>query len=152
MAAERRTINDVVLCQYCRKKFQTSNAQMHKINHGIDCEMFCSKSCADNAHRERMIKDGNPNWKGGAEVYTAEFKKVIGPKVKKKDGGKCVVCGSRRQLVCHHIDENPRNNDLKNLVTLCRKDHSVLHKSNQNPFGWLKKYAERRESQFMISK
>src|SRR5690606_10512270 len=81
LAAERRTINDVVLCQYCRKKFQTSNAQMHKINHGIDCEMFCSKSCADNAHRERMIKDGNPNWKGGAEVYTAEFKKVIGPKV-----------------------------------------------------------------------
>lgn len=51
-------------------------------------------------------------------------------KVYQRDGGKCVVCGSRNGIEQHHI--NPRSKlgegSIDNLVTLCKQCHYVkLH-------------------------
>lgn len=38
----------------------------------------------------------------------------------------CAHCGRAAQMV-HHRDENPRNNSLENLASLCRDCHERLH-------------------------
>lgn len=52
-----------------------------------------------------------------------------------RDGRKCVQCGTPRVLVLHHIDGKgkgvPRaeqNHALDNLLTLCNRCHSELHR------------------------
>lgn len=54
-----------------------------------------------------------------------------------RDGFKCTECGATENLVVHHIDESRKtgqlNNDLENLVTLCRKCHSERHGFTGNP-------------------
>lgn len=48
-----------------------------------------------------------------------------------RDGYKCTKCGTSKSLVVHHIDESRKtgnmNNNLSNLVTLCRKHHAEVH-------------------------
>ena len=39
----------------------------------------------------------------------------------------CKNCGKTRNIDRHHIDENPLNNSLENLVDLCRSCHSIEH-------------------------
>jgi len=47
-------------------------------------------------------------------------------KVLKRDNFRCRLCGYAF-LEVHHIDRNPENNNLDNLVTLCRKCHFEIH-------------------------
>lgn len=48
--------------------------------------------------------------------------------------GECRRCGSDTQLVVHHSDGNngkmgkPLNNDIDNLVVLCRSCHAKIHR------------------------
>ena len=45
------------------------------------------------------------------------------------DGYKCRMCGSAKNLVVHHITyENAPNEDMFDLVTLCKACHNELHK------------------------
>lgn len=43
----------------------------------------------------------------------------------KKD--KCEWCGSKKNLCVHHIDGNRYNNDLSNLITVCKRCHQNHH-------------------------
>ena len=50
----------------------------------------------------------------------------------KQDNWSCQQCGSKENLIIHHIDGQGRNsknpnNSLDNLITLCRSCHSRLH-------------------------
>ena len=45
-------------------------------------------------------------------------------KVKKN---KCEWCNSQKNLLVHHKDENRKNNNLDNLITLCKSCHQKLH-------------------------
>ena len=53
---------------------------------------------------------------------------------KKRDGFACCICGRTTKLVVHHIDDQGKtrvsrpNNDLNNLITLCRSCHSAITK------------------------
>lgn len=56
-----------------------------------------------------------------------------------RDGYKCTSCESTKQLDVHHIDksgqtENP-NNELSNLVTLCKPCHQLQHKHDRGRTG-----------------
>jgi hypothetical protein len=74
--------------------------------------------------------------------------------VLRRDGFKCRVCGATDNLVVHHSDGNGRgtktpNNDIRNLVTLCRRHHAEAHsfwdpklKWRRGIDGWAKKYAK----------
>ena len=60
---------------------------------------------------------------------------MILSEVRNRDQRKCVVCGKNeiqlsQQLVVHHMDHNSLNNEISNLVSLCRHCHGLLHKSN----------------------
>lgn len=61
--------------------------------------------------------------------YGSEFDSSLREQVRFRDGYKCQVCGmsqleNGRQLDCHHIDYNKRNNILSNLIALCRSCHT----------------------------
>ena len=70
---------------------------------------FCSLSCA-NARR-----------KGGDKYVTHLFhaRKMLGPE--------CEGCGTKERLQVHHVDLNPRNNQLENIQTLCVSCHASWH-------------------------
>lgn len=44
-----------------------------------------------------------------------------------RDKNKCLRCGSEERLEIHHIDENPANNSINNLIILCRTCHRPFH-------------------------
>jgi hypothetical protein len=46
-----------------------------------------------------------------------------------RDKNKCLLCGSKKMIIIHHIDHNNKNNDINNLVTLCRRCHPRIHYS-----------------------
>lgn len=52
--------------------------------------------------------------------------------VRARDKNKCTKCGEkdRSKLVVHHKDKNRYNNDMGNLVTLCRACHGLEHREN----------------------
>lgn len=49
----------------------------------------------------------------------------------KESKGKCEVC-DRDAYCVHHLDESKDNHELKNLIVLCRKCHSVLHNGRKD--------------------
>ena len=60
-------------------------------------------------------------------------------KVMRKDGGRCFICNVRfdidKNLVnIHHIDFSPANNNLDNLVTLCRNCHLLVHREKNETY------------------
>lgn len=42
-------------------------------------------------------------------------------------GTECAWCGSTKSLLVHHLDENRYNNELSNLVTICKRCHQQHH-------------------------
>lgn len=72
--------------------------------------------------------------------YGTEFDSALKEQVRFRGGYKCQECGcpqieNGRQLDCHHIDYNKKNNVLNNLVALCHKCHT---KTNFNREYWIK--------------
>jgi len=49
-----------------------------------------------------------------------------------RDGGVCQKCGisrkSGKQIAIHHIDWNEKDNNLGNLVLLCKRCHNNIHR------------------------
>ena len=41
----------------------------------------------------------------------------------------CERCGAAKSLDVHHRDENPLNNELSNLMVLCRSCHMKMHRT-----------------------
>jgi len=40
----------------------------------------------------------------------------------------CLICGSQKNIVVHHKDENRLNNDISNLYVVCNSCHKKIHK------------------------
>ena len=66
-----------------------------------------------------------------ADGYPLAFKDIK-PRIRTRDNYICTECGKTteendREMDVHHIDENKMNNDLSNLILLCRSCHMKLH-------------------------
>lgn len=48
-----------------------------------------------------------------------------------KKGESCRICGNKIDLQIHHIDENRENNQMSNLIILCRSCHSKQHRGKE---------------------
>lgn len=106
-------------CLVCGKEFEVRQ-QYRK-------QKYCSEKCLNKS--EKLF--------GGKQERDLEYKNQIrfdGNKYKvlERDNYTCQVCGNTTQLVIHHKDEsgqcdNP-NNEIENLVTLCRRCHINIHK------------------------
>ena len=97
----------------------------------------------------RGFKKGNRpwNWLGGIsfEPYGLEFNNKLKEKIRKRDNYTCQECGKKQKelgykLHIHHIDYNKKNNQEKNLISLCRQCHL---KTNFNRKDWTKYFRKK---------
>lgn len=64
---------------------------------------------------------------------------VLAKQLKSLSGYKCEGCGKKvdskesRSLVLHHIDRDEYNNEIENLIILCRQCHRDRHCER----GWI---------------
>ena len=92
------------------------------------------RSWWDEFGRENWGGTNNPNWKGGpvdVPYNTLEWRKAAGS-ARKRDYNTCQDCNQyedqpKNRLEVHHIDGDPWNHNLNNLVTLCAHCHRLEH-------------------------
>ena len=53
-------------------------------------------------------------------------------KVLERDHHQCQICKYSKKIIVHHINENPKDNRLDNLVVLCQICHVVVERINAN--------------------
>jgi len=71
-----------------------------------------------------------------------ELKKEL----KKLYGKRCAYCEGREHIQIHHLDRNPRNNVLENLMPLCIWCHIAEHPNNAtHMIEWVMRKDERKE-------
>ena len=91
-----------VICAQCETAF---TAWRHEIN-----RKFCSLKC--------KLEYG--------KLHTIDMARLR-DMAYDRDKGRCVDCDSRRFTEIHHINGNPRDCHLDNLITLCKKCHIHRH-------------------------
>lgn len=110
--------------------FKARSLRMKKNNPSKNPEI--NKRANETKKRNNKLFNRHPwNWKGGIsrnKLYTKkEWIKII-KKIYKRDNWNCQICGNHGGLLnCHHIDQNPLNNSLNNLITLCPTCHAKIH-------------------------
>lgn len=94
---------------------------------------FCSIACK----WKIMRAENHPGWKGGGiEKYPPGWKESLRAAIRDREGHRCFTCSKEQifpALCVHHIDYNPDNLKLSNLVALCRSCHN---KTNHNRHIW----------------
>lgn len=110
-------------------------------------EKFKNRKCPWNKGKPRSylvrlaISKANSGEKNGAwcggkrlEKYGIGFNRYLKQKIRKRDNYRCQECNkSDYNLDIHHIDYNKKNNNLNNLISLCKSCHS---KTNFNRINW----------------
>jgi 5-methylcytosine-specific restriction endonuclease McrA len=112
---------------------QESRAKLSKSKTGVPLsdEHRHAISAGSKPENNRFWIDGRSKEKSGKD-YNYEFTSCLKTTVKKRDGSVCTSCkhdGSIYALHVHHVDFDKTNNTLDNLITLCNKCHSRLHRS-----------------------
>lgn len=81
-----------------------------------------------------VVGPDHPSWNPEREYHGTRANRDM---ARERDDYTCQDCGitdeeyhNDIQLDVHHIDRDPHNHDLDNLVTLCRSCHMQRHKSN----------------------
>jgi hypothetical protein len=108
----------------CGKEITVRGSSLTSGN-GKSCGCLHSELAKISA-KEMGTRYGGWNWKGGINKYPKRWEeiRVI---IKQRDGNKCVFCHKHEHLNVHHIDENPKNCEFTNLVTVCKSCHGKLH-------------------------
>ena len=97
--------NDTLRCPVCKKKHASYKTMLSRKKHHPEIEMGVgSGNSYKNKHRAL-----------GIQTYRRAKKT------------KCEWCGSTNNLLVHHLDENRYNNNIDNLITLCKRCHQNLH-------------------------
>lgn len=65
----------------------------------------------------------NPNYNGGNSRNYKEYSKIA-----KSLTQKCSLCSCTDKLVVHHIDFDYKNNNIDNIIIVCRGCHNKIHK------------------------
>lgn len=102
-------------CQYCGKQLERKryNGVLEDFT-AFKKRKYCSRECM----RKAFLKTGenNQTW-SNAHTTARKINKLILHK------DKCEQCGSTKNLDIHHKDGNWKNNNLDNLICLCRSCH-----------------------------
>jgi len=112
-----------------RIKISTSNKGRIPWNKNRPWSKEMKKKISD-AHIGIQEGKNNPAWLGGKsfEPYGIEFNNKLKEQIRKRDNYICQECSYaqkklKEKLHIHHIDYNKKNNNLNNLVALCRNCH-----------------------------
>lgn len=130
--AKRKASNDGLQC-YCKECKNEIRKQWYKNN--IDYRRKYGQQYRKN-NIEYIKQYRKQNYKDNTDYYkNYNYKLNFGNnrnKVLKRDNYKCIECGNSKDLLVHHRDGKGKgfkikNNNLNNLITLCRGCHSILH-------------------------
>lgn len=62
----------------------------------------------------------------------------------REKGNDCFLCDSPEEIEVHHIDGDRQNNDIDNLIPVCKDCHNNIHNSQTSIHKeWSEKYEER---------
>jgi len=93
----------------------------HKLNLGKKRPDVTLRNLVNNPMKNTVSQEKSSDthkvhgrWVGRSKAF--RYKKEI-----------CEVCKSQSNLEVHHIDKNRENNELTNLLVLCKKCHQKIH-------------------------
>ena len=112
-------------------------------------------------HKKRLSENhanfkgkNSSNWLGGKsfEPYGIEFNNRLREQIRQRDHYRCQQCfrcqdelydknGKKYSLHIHHIDYNKENNNINNLISLCRNCHSQTNFKRED---WTKYFQKNR--------
>lgn len=110
-----------VLCRECGVEI---------VHHGRIRATYCSRKCMGLWQSKHLSKENSPLWKGGSAYgeYPPEFNTKFRAEIRKRDGFRCQDCGKKSiHLDVHHKDQNKKNSNPENLISLCRSCHKKEH-------------------------
>lgn len=83
----------------------------------------------------------NPNWRGGISFlpYSVDWTEDLKRAIRKRDKYTCQVCRIEPAIQVHHVDYDKKNNNLDNLIILCKKCHG---KTTYNRKFWMEFFAK----------
>jgi len=97
--------------------------------------------------RESQLGEKSHCWHGGISKtpYPPECTKALRESIRKRDDDTCQECNYTQEqlgytLHVHHIDYDKKNNDMSNLITLCKSCHM---KTTHNRADWVQYYQEK---------
>jgi endogenous inhibitor of DNA gyrase (YacG/DUF329 family) len=116
-------INSTFKCLECSNEFTDSPSRKNR--------KFCSIECKN--HNSLSEKQARIRQKASAILSRGYNSNRFNRKLLKRSGikFKCAICDYDEYdfcIDCHHIDENPNNNSLENIIMLCVMCHRKLHK------------------------
>lgn len=109
-------------CKYCNKlltRNRFKNGRLEDFN-VFKKRVYCNRECMKKDYLKIGINE---------QTYrnAHQTAKTINKLILKKN--KCDICGSTKSLDIHHKDHNWKNNNLDNLMCLCRSCHMKAHRS-----------------------
>ena len=110
-------------CAYCGKKLERRFYSGCNKFEDMTCfkkRKYCDRMCMRKAFTN--VGESNSNWSN-----THSTARTINNLFLHKD--RCEICGKSGKLDIHHIDENPNNNNIDNLMCLCRSCHMKIHRN-----------------------
>ena len=112
-------------CKYCNKlltrnRFKNGRLEDYNV---FKKRIYCNRECMKRDYLKTGIND--QTYRNAHQTAHSINKLIL-----KKD--KCEMCGSIKNLDIHHKDHNWKNNNLDNLICLCRSCHMKEHRSNGN--------------------
>jgi hypothetical protein len=105
-------------CSECRAKMDSILGIEYRVRKGITKKGFVGKGGNQvKGEDNKCYKTGIGNYKNKRYDYLIENGKPIA----------CEECGSTLRLEVHHIDKDRTNNDIDNLILLCKSCHKKRH-------------------------
>lgn len=108
-----------ILCEVCDAETWKTPKAFRKSKSG---KFFCSRSCQTKWRNKQFSGKKHANWKGGEYTYQRIMKEGRVKPI-------CAKCGmqNKKVLVIHHKDQDRKNNNINNLIWLCRNCHYLIH-------------------------
>lgn len=112
----RRDIKEMEkYCEYCSNKLERKRFNGRLEDFGVfNKRKYCNRDCMKKSYV--MVGKNNQSW-STAHATARKINELF----LNKDS--CEVCGSEKSLDIHHIDGDWQNNNLDNLMCLCRSCH-----------------------------
>lgn len=108
-------------CEYCGEQFERRRFSDRLEDFTVfKNRKYCSRECMQKAYLK--IGEHNQNWSNAHTTARKINELILHKKV-------CELCGSDTNLDIHHIDGNWQNNNLDNLMCLCRSCHTKYEKN-----------------------
>lgn len=79
-------------------------------------------------HHDQGDRSNNSNWKGDDVGISGGYTRSV--RWVDLDGAYCFICKKNKAKERHHIDRNPKNSNMDNIIPLCVNCHKKIHK------GW----------------